>query len=138
MVSFDDVPEVEDEEFLPAGKYTVAIMSSKKKETSKKTGYMLVLRLQVVSGKHKGFSVFHNLNLWNQNTTAVRIAKKEFETIKKAVGVMTPKDSSELHNISFVADVGVREWNGQMQNEITKFLPMSEQTTSEQAADIWG
>ena len=51
MVSFDDVPEVEDEEFLPAGKYTVAIMSSKKKETSKKTGYMLVLRLQVVAGK---------------------------------------------------------------------------------------
>ena len=45
------------------------------------------------------------LNLDNPNATAVQIARAELSAICRAVGVLAPSDSAELHNLPLVINV---------------------------------
>ena len=83
---------------LPAGWYTCIIASSEEKPTKAQTGSYLQLNLQVVDGPHQGRTVFERLNLNNPNAVAVDIAQKTLSSICRAVGVMMPRESSELHD----------------------------------------
>ena len=83
---------------LPADWYTCVITSSEEKPTKAQTGSYLQLNLQVVDGPHQGRTVFERLNLNNPNAVAVDIAQKTLSSICRAVGVMTPRESSELHD----------------------------------------
>ena len=82
---------------LPAGRYVAIIVKSENKD-SKSGGTYLKLEVDIVEGQYKGRKLFANLNLVNANDMAVKIAKTELANICRAVGVMRPKDSSELHN----------------------------------------
>ena len=57
------------------------------------------LTFEVLDGPHKGRLLWARLNLDNPNATAVQIARAELSAICRAVGVMAPKDSAELHNL---------------------------------------
>jgi hypothetical protein len=94
---------------LPAGEYTVLITASEFKETKKKDGEYLQFTYKVVDeGEHKGAPVFDRLNLKNVNQTAVDIARKRLSAICRAVGVLTPNDSEELHNRLMIIRVTVK------------------------------
>lgn len=105
---------------VPAGKYTAVITASEMKPTKKGTGQYLELTFQVIEGEHKGRNLWARLNLDNPGATAVKIARAELSAICRAVGVLAPKDSTELHNLPLVIKVGVknRDDNGEQTNVI--------------------
>lgn len=83
---------------LPAGEYDVAIVASSVETTKKGDGRFLKLELQVLNGPYQNRRCFDRLNLWNPNAQAVQIAQGTLSSICRSVGVLTPRDSSDLHN----------------------------------------
>lgn len=121
-----DAREVEPQgtfEPIPAGKYLAVITSSEMKPTKAGDGSYLELVLQVIEGEYKGRLLWERLNLDNPNPTAVQIARGQLSAVCRAVGVMTPKDSCELHNLPFVVTVKLkkREDTGELQNDIAGY-----------------
>lgn len=106
---------------IPAGKYVVAISNSEMHPTKNGTGQYLELEYQVIEGEHKGRKVWSRHNLHHANAQAVQIARGELSAICRAVGVMAPKDSAELHNLPLTVTVKLkkREDTGEMTNEVT-------------------
>ncbi len=94
---------------IPAGKYLAIITESQFKTTKNGVGQYLQLTFQVVEGEHKGRLLWSRLNLDNPNATTVKIARAELSAICRAVGVMAPKDSVELHNLPLVIKVGHKQ-----------------------------
>ena len=109
---------------LPAGEYDVVIIASTMKPTSNRTGKYLELELQVLSGEYQNRKLWDRLNLTNPSDKAVQIARGTLSAICRAVGVLTPKDSSELHNKPMRAKVVVKhdEEYGD-KNEIKAYKP---------------
>lgn len=105
---------------IPAGKYLAAIIASEMKPTKSGVGNYLELSFQIVEGQYKGRILWARLNLDNPNQTTVQIARAELSAICRAVGVMTPRDSVELHNLPLQINVRVkkRDDNGELTNEI--------------------
>jgi hypothetical protein len=108
---------------IPAGKYLVAIIASEMKPTKAGTGSYLELQFQVLEGEYKGRLLWSRLNLDNPNELAVKIARSELAAICQAVGVLTPNDSQELHDLPLQVKVKVknREDTGEPTNEITGY-----------------
>jgi hypothetical protein len=69
--------------------------------------------------------VFDLLNLWNPNPKAVTIARGTLSAICRAVNVLTPKDTSELHNKPLRITVGIQKGEGDYndQNKIKSYKP---------------
>ena len=107
-------------EAIPAGKYVAMITESEMKPTKSGAGSYLQLTFQILEGPYKGRFLWSRLNLNNANGTAVQIARSELSAICRAVGVMTPSDSVELHNLPLVITVKCkkRDDTGDVSNEI--------------------
>ena len=105
---------------IPAGKYIAAITESEMKPTKAGTGHYLELTFDILDGQYKGRKVWARLNLDNPNAQAVQIARGELSAICRAVGVMQPQDSVELHNLPLSIKVACkkREDTGEITNEI--------------------
>ena len=112
--SFDPIPE---------GKYVAIVTESEMKPTKSGNGRYLELTFQIIEGQHANRNVWARLNLDNPNKQAVEIARGQLSAICRAVGVLTPKDSVELHNLPLVIHVKCkkREDTGEMTNEIKGF-----------------
>ena len=93
---------------IPAGWYSAMITDSEFKATKNGNGEYLQLRLDVIEGEHEGRVLFDRLNLNNPNQTAVEIAQRQLSAICRAVGIMTPSDSSELHDKPLKVKVSIR------------------------------
>jgi hypothetical protein len=126
-------------EAIPAGKYLAVITESEEKPTKAGTGHYLQLTFQIQEGSHKGRIIWARLNLDNPNATAVQIARAELSTICRAVGVNTPSDSIELHNLPLMITVKCRKRQdtGEISNEIAGYakkessvLPQATSTTT--------
>jgi hypothetical protein len=109
LINFD-ATEIDPATFepLPAGEYVCVIVNSDMKRTRAGDGRYLKICLQVVEGEYKNRVVFDNLNLDNPNPTATRIAQATLASICRAVGVMTPRDSAELHDKPLIAVLSVQ------------------------------
>lgn len=105
---------------LPAGWYPVMITDSEFKPTKAGTGQYLQLEYQVIEGEYEGRRVWDRLNLNNPNTTAVEIAQRALSAICRAVGVLTPSDSTELHDRPFEVKLSVKPAKGEYEptNEV--------------------
>jgi len=104
---------------IPEGKYLAKITESEMKTTKAGDGEMLQFVFTVIDGKHKGAKVWARLNLKNKNDVAVKIAMSELSAICRSVGVMTPKDSVELHEIPLSIHVVCKKMDsGKITNEI--------------------
>ena len=108
---------------LPAAKYLVAVTASEMKRTKADTGDYLKLTFQVLEGEFKGRLLWTRLNLDNPNAKTVQIARAELSAICRATGIMTPRDSVELHNLPLVVGVKLikRTDTGELDNRITKY-----------------
>lgn len=117
-VSFDPVP---------AGKYLAVITDSEMKPTKSGAGRFLQLTFQIIEGQFKNRYIWARLNLENANQTAVNIARGELSAICRAVGVMAPNDSCELHNLPLTISVKCtkRADTGEVQNEIKGYSKRS-------------
>jgi len=120
-----DANQVEPTSFdpLPAGKYLACITESEMKATKKGAGQFLNLTFEIIEGEYKGRKVWARLNLKNPNPQAEQIARGQLSAVCRAVGVMTPRDSVELHNLPLVVTVKVkkREDTGDLQNEVSGY-----------------
>lgn len=88
-------------EALPAGTYDVIITESVKKPTNDGTGQVLNLVFQVLNGPHQNRKLYDRLNIVNNGAKkemTERIALGSLSAICRAVNVLTPKDSTELHD----------------------------------------
>jgi hypothetical protein len=105
---------------VPAGKYVAVITESELKPTKAGTGSYLQLTFQIIEGEFKGRLLWARLNLDNPSEMAVKIARAELSAICRAVNVMAPKDSLELHNLPLTISVGCkkRDDTGEITNEI--------------------
>ncbi|UCC31263.1 MAG: DUF669 domain-containing protein [Phycisphaerales bacterium] len=108
---------------IPVGRYLAVITDSEMKPTKSGTGSFLELTFQVLEGEFKERLLWTRLNLDNPNATTVRIARAELSAICRAVGVMTPKDSIDLHNVPLAITVGQRKRQdtGEMTNVIKDY-----------------
>lgn len=105
---------------IPAGKYLALITESATKDTKSGDGKYLQLTFQILEGEFKGRMLWTRLNLENSNATTVKIARAELSAICRAVNVMAPKDSVELHNLPLIVSVGLkkRKDTGELTNVI--------------------
>ena len=105
---------------IPAGKYIAVITETEMKPTKAGGGKYLQATFQIIDGEYKGRLVWARLNLENKSEMTVKIARGELSAICRAVGVMAPKDSVELHNIPLEINVGLkkRDDNGEFTNVI--------------------
>jgi hypothetical protein len=121
-----------DFEPVPAGKYLAVITESEMKPTKSGTGSYLQLTFAIIEGNHKGRLLWARLNLDNPNPVAERIAKAELSAICRAVGVMTPTDSADLHDLPLVIHVKCKKRpdTDEIANEINGYYPRSALTES--------
>ena len=105
---------------IPAGKYPAVITESEMKPTKTGAGSYLQLTFQIIDGDYKNRVLWARLNLDNPNATAVKIAQAELSAICRAVGVLAPRDSTELHNLPLVIHVRCKKRTdtGEISNEI--------------------
>jgi len=110
---------------IPAGKYLAAITESEMKATKTGAGSYLQMAFTVLDGEYKNRMLWARLNLNNPNATAVKIARSELSALCRAVGVLQPRDSVELHNIPLLITVKLkkREDTGELTNEIKGYEP---------------
>ena len=105
---------------LVAEEINKAPAESEMKPTKAGTGQYLQLTFQILEGDFKGRLLWARLNLQNPSDMAMKIAKAELSAICRAVNVMAPKDSLELHNLPLTISVGCRKRDdtGEITNEI--------------------
>lgn len=123
---------------IPVGEYTVIISASEMKDNAKGTGKYLQIIFDVVEGQYKGRKVFDILNIQNANETAQQIAQRALSSICRAVGVMHPTDSEELHNIPLLIKVGIRPANEKYEeSNIVKGYAACKTTAPEPGKKPW-
>ena len=105
---------------VPAGKYAAVITDSEMKPNKAGTGHYLQLAFEIIDGPCKGRRLWSRLNLDNPNALAVQIARAELSAVCRAVGVLAPNDSVDLHNLPLVVYVKCRKRDdtGEITNEI--------------------
>lgn len=110
---------------IPAGKYNAVIIESEMKSTKNGNGQYLELMFEVIDGEYKGRKVWSRLNLDNPNAQAVQIARSDLSAICRAVNVIQPRDSVELHNLPLVITVRCRKnpETDEISNEIKGYAP---------------
>ena len=119
---------------LPAGKYLAAITGSEMKPTKNGDGSYLELEFTVIEGEHKDRKVWDRLCINHSNAMTVKIARGTLSAICRAVGVMQPRDSVELHNIPLQIAVKCkkRDDTGELTNEVKGYEPRSSPTRAPQ------
>ena len=112
-------------DILPDGTYVAAIVASEMKPTNSGTGEYLEIKLQILEGDHKGRLLWDRLNLKNPSEKAVEIARGQLSGICRAVDVMEPRDSSDLHDRPLTIRVGSRKWgdSDELANVIKGYSP---------------
>ena len=127
-----------DFEPIPAGKYIAAITESEMKPTKSGSGSYLQLSFTILEGEYKNRVLWARLNLNNPNATAVKIARSELSAICHAVGVLSPKDSVELHNLPLVITVKLkkRDDTGELTNEVKGYAKKETATGQPQQAPV--
>lgn len=114
---------------LADGKYEAMIVESSFAPTKAGDGERLTCVFEIVGEKYHGRKLYHHMNIINPNQTAVAIAQRQLADICLAVGVPTPEDSSELHNVPLLITVGFErnKSTNELVNKIKKFeaLPKS-------------
>jgi hypothetical protein len=110
---------------IPADDYDAIIATSEEKTTNAGDGKYVSLTFQIISGEFQNRRLWLNLNLWNKSSEAVEIAKGQLSAICRAVAVMTPQDTSELHDKPMKITVGQRKnkQSGNIENVINGFKP---------------
>ena len=119
---------------IPAGKYVAVINDSEEKRNKAGTGTYLQLEFEIIEGDYAGRRLWVRLNLNNQNPEAVRMARADLSAICHAVNVLTPQDSTELHNLPLLVTVKVRQLDDGAVNDIKGYAPVSRATGRQAAA----
>ncbi len=101
--------DLESFDAIDPGEYIGKIVESEMKENNAKTGSYLKLKFQITQGKYAKRILWTNLNLDHPNPDAVEIANRHLAAICKAVGVLAPEDSEQLHGVEISLKVSKKK-----------------------------
>lgn len=110
QINFDST-QVPENNFdpVPAGDYMVWISESHI-EATQSGGQQLKITMDVMQPEHfAGKKVFANFTLEGPNPKAAEVGRRILAGVCRAVGVMAPRDSEEMHNIPFNIRVEVKQ-----------------------------
>lgn len=109
---------------LPAGEYQMEIVESDYVATSKGTGMILKCKAQIVGGEYADRPFYINYNLEHQDDQTQEIGQRDFAGLRRATGVLSPSDTSELHFKPFRVKIGIkaRKDTGELENVIKEYL----------------
>lgn len=94
---------------LPVGRHPVIIESSEVKANKANDGGYLQLNVKLIDGPQMGTTGAYRLNLYHSNPQTAEIAHRQLSAICHCVGVFNVQDSSQLHNIPFIIEVGLQK-----------------------------
>ncbi|MCD4830590.1 MAG: DUF669 domain-containing protein [Anaerohalosphaeraceae bacterium] len=116
---------------LPAGKYIATITASEMKPTKKGDGSYLELEFTVLEGNCQGRKTWDRLCINHPKDLTQKIAKGCLSAICRAVGVLQPGDSVELHNLPLEINVKCKKSKdtGDIFNEIRGYAAKSRPQT---------
>jgi len=120
----NDVEPASEFEPIPAGRYEAVVVDSEMKPTKSGTGNYLQLTFQVIDGPFSNRLLWARLNLDNPNDQTRKIAQGELSAVCRAVGVLAPNDSVDLHNLPLVIQVRCKKRTdtGEIVNEVKGYL----------------
>lgn len=124
---------------LPKGQYVAHIIESNEYENNAETGSYVKIVWEILQQGYEGRNLWTYLNLNHVNEKAVAAAQAELSAICRATGVMTPRDSAELHGIPVLLDVSVVQKKidkkvvpGEYSNKIKGYSSLQQQQQSYQ------
>lgn len=141
MAQMNYIPDTNDTytgfDALPAGEYKVQITDSDIAPSKSGDAEMLKLTYEVIADpQFDGRKIFDNLIMDHRNSVdAVRIGKQKLNTICALTGVKSLKDSAQLHGKTLSLLIGIRDYNGEKQNQIKKYLPFSGNNSDQEDVD---
>lgn len=121
---------------IPADKYVAMITASQMKPTKNGNGSYLELELTILEGTYKDRKIWDRLCINHSNPQTVKIARGNLSALCRAVGVLEPRDSCQLHNIPLVITVRCKKRNdtGDITNEIRGYVKRQPLDTASQAS----
>jgi hypothetical protein len=119
----NEVESTNDFDPIPAGKYAAMITASQMKDAKNGTGSYLELTFQILEGEYQNRLLWARLCLTHTKEVTSKIARGHLSAICKAVGVLTPHDSAELHNLPLILNVKLKKRtdNGELTNDLRGF-----------------
>lgn len=109
---------------LPIGKHPVIVESSEVKANKANDGGYLQLNLRIIDGPQQGTTGAYRLNLYHSKQQTVEIAHRQLSAICHVIGVFQVTDSSQLHNLPFLIEVGPQR-NDPQYTEVKKVFDMN-------------
>lgn len=94
---------------IPADKYVAMMTGSQMKPTKNGDGSYLELEFTVLEGPYKDRKLWDRLCLNHPNPETVKIARGTLSALCRAVGVMQPRDSADLHNLPLLVTVRLKK-----------------------------
>ena len=94
---------------IPAGDYNIVLTAAEIRETNAKDGHYLALDYVIQGGEHEGRHIYDNLNLWNKNEKAKKIAWEDMSALCHACGVLQVGTADQLFGILISATIGVEQ-----------------------------
>ncbi|MFW6061883.1 MAG: DUF669 domain-containing protein [Planctomycetota bacterium] len=106
---------------IPAGKYLAVISESEMKRSQDGSHEYLNLTFRVLEGEYANRLLWKALCIHHPKAQAKQIARGQLTSICKAVGILQPRDTAELHNPPMTVTVKVRKRSdtGERVNEIS-------------------
>lgn len=93
---------------LPDGQYALEIVESDYLPNSNGTGMVLKCKAQIVGGEYDARPFYINYTLEHADEAAQEIGQREFAALRRATGVLAPKDTSDLHWTPFDVCIGIQ------------------------------
>jgi hypothetical protein len=108
---------------IPAGTYPGVVIESGMRPTKRGNGRYLEVTIEVIEGAYKGRRVWDRMTIEHPNRAAVQFAMGKLNALCRAVGVVRPGDSSEVHNIPLDVRIGLekRSDTGEMANVVQAY-----------------
>ena len=121
---------------IPEGKYPAAITASEIRPTKRGDGSYLQIEFTVTDGEFTGRKVWDRLCINHPKELTQKIARGDLSMICRAVGVLQPRDSSDLHNIPLIISVKCkkRDDNGELTNEVKSYEAIEQTAETPQSA----
>lgn len=131
MAQLNYTPDLNDQytgvDALPADTYKVQITDSDIVESKSGDADMVKLTYEVVGHERfDGRKLFDNIIIAHKSSVdAVRIGKQKLNTICALTGLKGMKDTAQLHGKTLSLVVAQKDYNGEKQNSIKKYLPFN-------------
>ncbi len=119
------VPPAQTFDALPQGDYLAIMEESEIRATNDNNGSYFSLTFQIIEGEFKGRKLWANINWTNPKENAVSMGRAQLSSICRAVGVMNPNDTTDLHNRPLMLGVEHETYKGKLKNVIKSFKPAS-------------